>query len=104
MKRADYVWGCALIGYAAFIWIRDLQWTDAADDVLPILAGLPLFVWLKWPIRFAPAAQARVSVPKILAASVLFAAGILTNTTLALTISWTILLWCWIATRWEHGS
>ena len=51
MKRSDYIWIGILAVFVGFIWLRDLQWVAAADDLLPIVAGLPLFVWLLWPLR-----------------------------------------------------
>lgn len=102
MRRSDFLWLFILGAYATFIWLRDLQWTAAADDLVPILAGLPLFVWLKWPLRFAPS-PAGLSAPALLVASVLFAAGVLAGVTLLLAVSWTLLLWAWLSVRLVEG-
>jgi exosortase/archaeosortase family protein len=102
MKKSDFAWCGALVAYAAFIWLRDRQWLGAADDLLPILAGLPLFVWLKWPFRFAATAQP-VSSRMVLLAALFFAGGAVANSTLALAVSWTILLWAWLSVRLVDG-
>ena len=99
MKRSDLTWIGILAVYAGFIWLRDLQWIAAADDLLPIMAGLPLFVWLLWPLRFASGDTPIVSARALLVASLLFAAGVLTGVTLLLAISWTLLLWAWLSVR-----
>jgi exosortase/archaeosortase family protein len=43
----------ALIVLALILWCRDLSWLPRAEETLPALAGLPLFVLLARP-RFAP--------------------------------------------------
>jgi len=102
MKPSDYSWLFVLIGYAAFIWFRNLQWLAAADDLVPILAGLPLFVWLKWPLRFTATAVAPAT-SSLLVAALLFAAGVLANLTVLLAVSWTVLLWAWLSVRLIDG-
>ena len=52
MTGKDYGFASLLTALAVFIWVRDLTWVSAAGDALPILAGLPLFIWLGWPWRF----------------------------------------------------
>lgn len=102
MKKQDYGWIAALALFAAFIWCRDLRWLAAADDILPIVAGLPLFVWLKWPLRFR-AEGGPVATGVVFLAAALFAGGVLFGSTLVLTLSWLTLLWAWIAARWSDG-
>lgn len=98
MKKSDFLWLSALAAGGVFIWRRDLGWTASADDILPILAGLPLFAWLLWPIRLRPDVAAWSPRP-LLGAAVLFAAGVLFNSTLALALSWTLVLWTWLDQR-----
>jgi exosortase len=37
------------IALSAWLWLRDRGWVSAAGDTLPILAGLPLFIYLGSP-------------------------------------------------------
>lgn len=103
LRSTDTFWLFVLVGYAAFIWFRNLQWMAAADDLVPILAGLPLFVWLKWPFHFA-ATGGQPSTPALLIAALFFAAGVLTNVTVLLAVSWTVLLWAWLSVRLVDGK
>jgi exosortase/archaeosortase family protein len=98
MKRGDYAFAGLLACLGAFIWWRDLRWLASASDTLPILAALPLFVWLNtpWTLHGGPCRLAR---RPLALALVLFPAGILFDSTLVLAIAWTVLLWSWIAQR-----
>ena len=98
MIKRDYVMIMVLILLAVFVWVRNLTWVAAAEDTLPILVALPLFLWLGRPWTFVKEA---FSLP--IGGSVLsvfcFLAGILTDITLFLAVGWTALLWCWLSTR-----
>ena len=101
MKKPDYLMAAALVLLAAFIWLRDLRWWDEAGDSLPILAALPLFVFLRrpwvwrdepWRLRRAPS----------FAAAILFPLGIAFDSGLVLAVAWTALLWSWMSGRLEE--
>lgn len=87
-----------LILLAAFIWLRDMSWMTSSDDTLPILVALPLFVWLGEPWEFKSTFQP-LSTYKIALSVILFLIGIGINSTLILTIGWTLLLWTWLVAR-----
>ncbi len=83
---------------AVFVWVRDLSWVSSAEDTLPILVTLPLFVWLGWPWAFgresSPLPLSGVSVSVLF-----FFLGISADISLFLALGWTALLWSWLSTR-----
>jgi exosortase/archaeosortase family protein len=95
MKRAGMLWLAGLIALGAWIWQRDLAWWPQASDTLPILAALPLFVWLGAPWRLCAAARP-TSWGSLLGGGVLLAAGAVSDLTLLLALGWTLLLWAWL--------
>ncbi|HVS51072.1 MAG TPA: archaeosortase/exosortase family protein [Opitutaceae bacterium] len=100
MQRRDVAAVIALALLAAFIWLRDLRWLDAAGDTLPILVGLPLFIWLASPWHAAPTRFAARSIsPALVLGVVAFAVGIVADSTLVLAAAWTFLLWSWMSRR-----
>ncbi|HUR60232.1 MAG TPA: archaeosortase/exosortase family protein [Opitutaceae bacterium] len=97
MKR-DFIFAATLAGFGVFIWCRDLRWLANADDILPIAAGIPVFIWMLWPLRRAtPVVPVRL--PVILVAAALFAVGTALNSNLVLAVSWSTLLYAWLAAR-----
>ncbi len=98
MKAGDYVWFVLLAFYALLIWFRDISWMSTAEDTLPILVALPLFVMLLWPWEFAKE-KTPLSTVQLACALLLFPLGIVTNLTILLAISWTWLLWLWLNSR-----
>ncbi len=98
MNRSDWGWIALLVVYAAFIWLRDTTWTTSTDDTLPILAAIPLFVWLGKPWRFMQ--ESRPASPFALGIAILlFLAGVTLNLTIFLAISWTLIVWSWLSRR-----
>jgi exosortase/archaeosortase family protein len=98
MKRGNLLWLSGLIALGAWIWLRDLSWLAQASDTLPILAALPLFVWLGSPWRLRePLPAARGG--SLVAAGVLLAAGALGDLTLLMALGWTLLLWIWLSAQ-----
>ena len=98
MTGKDYGFASLLTALAVFIWVRDLTWVSAAGDALPILAGLPLFIWLGWPWCFTTSPFRVRGIFLTLAAFVLVI-GVVTELTLLLALSWTFLLWGWLRER-----
>jgi exosortase/archaeosortase family protein len=94
----------ALAALGSYIWIHDGRWQESASDTLPLLAALPLFVWLRGPWRSrvepGPALSPR---PLLGAAGCLMAGGAL-DVTFLLAAGWTLLLWSWIDARFYDGS
>ncbi|MEI7730735.1 MAG: exosortase/archaeosortase family protein [Verrucomicrobiota bacterium] len=103
MKPRDYFALSLLFAFAAFIWLRDPAWIAAADETLPILAGLPLFIWLGAPWRFRTEVL-NCHAPALVLAGIMLVLGVATNLTLLLTISWTAALWSWLQPRTELSS
>ena len=102
MRKQDYGAIGLLIALAGYIWLRDLSWLDAPDDTLPILAALPLFVWLKRPWTFS--SRTEIFEPRLLlAGTFLFAIGALIDSELLLAASWTAFLSSWLAARTTGG-
>lgn len=98
MKRKDQYALILFAGLAALIWLRDRSWFDAAEDVLPALAALPLFYLLGKPWKPSPhPTGSQTTSPLLIALSVLlFVVGIASNLTLLLAAGWTAGLWCWL--------
>ncbi|MCB1135580.1 MAG: exosortase/archaeosortase family protein, partial [Chlamydiia bacterium] len=87
-----------LIVLAAFIWIRDTSWMSTADDTLPILIAIPVFVWLGWPWTFLKE-EKPLPAWGIFGTALLFLAGIVSDLTVLLAIGWCVLVWAFIRTR-----
>lgn len=103
MKKVDFWMIGALLFLALFIWFRDTSWMSSSDDTLPILVALPVFVWLGWPWSFyqeSPPLKPNAFIIPI----VIFLAGIVTNLTLLLTLSWVWLLWVWLKNRLDPST
>jgi len=103
MTRKDQSFLGLLAVLAVFIWARDLRWATEAADTLPVLAGIPLCIWLGWPWKFRAGAF-ELSSKLVAAAVILFVVGILLNVTLLLALGWTSLLWSWLSCRLETDS
>lgn len=101
--RSDLPILCALLLLALFIWLRDLAWISTAPDTLPILIALPLFAWIgsPWSWRHDPQPLA---LRPLLIAALLFFFGAALNSTLTMTIGWTLLFWTWLKARLEPAS
>lgn len=98
MKRGDHLWlGGLLIG-AGLIWLHDLSWLPVASETLPVLAALPLFVWLGAPWRFRPE-PFEFHAKTLGAAGVLLAVGFALDLTFLLAAAWTLALWSWLRAR-----
>lgn len=103
MRASDRVWPIALTLGAVFIWAHDRAWLSSPDDALPLLAALPLLVWLSAPLRFESKSMAPD--PRFLAlAGVASVAGIVAGFNLLLAIGWTAALWAWLGIRLESDS
>ncbi len=98
MKRSDTAYLIVLAVLALFIWLRDTAWISTADDTLPILIALPIFVWLGWPWKFRPDPQP-LSTPLLVLSVILFLSGIALDLCILLTLGWVVLLWTWISSR-----
>lgn len=98
MSRTDYIIIVILFVLALFIWFRNTSWMTSSDDTLPILVSIPLFYWIGAPWSFRQDQQP-LSVNKLSLTVVLFLLGIGFNSTLLLTIGWTLLLWTWLSSR-----
>ena len=98
MKKEDWFWLGVLGAMAVFIWHRDLTWLGEAGEVVPIIAALPLFVWLGAPWRLRNDRFALHS-GSLLVAGASFVLGVALNLTLLLAVAWTAALWSWIRSR-----
>ena len=103
MTNRDWRLMVILLILAVFIWIQDLSWVSAPSDSLPIVAALPLFVWLGWPWRFN-SRQSSLSPVGLLLTMTGFFLGAITGSTLLLALGWTSLLWSWLTVRLEAES
>jgi exosortase len=98
LSSPDWLWLGALAALAAWIWLRDRAWLSAAEEVLPIVAALPLFAWLGAPWCFRADAFS-LHRPTLALAGACLVAGIAGNLTLLLALAWTAALWSWLRQR-----
>lgn len=101
MKFRDTTLLLVLVLLAAWIWLRDSRWLDVASDTLPILAAIPIFIWLRAPWRTRDGAFHLAPRP-LIAAAILFPLGMAADSTLLLAAGWTALLWSWISCRFTE--
>lgn len=85
------------------IWLQDTGWTKALSDTLPVLAALPLFIWLGWPWSLASGPHPPSKRP-LLVGMLLFALGLLTGIALFPALGWTALFWSWLSPRLAPGA
>lgn len=98
MRKSDWVCVGVLGILAFYIWNRDTSWVKQASEALPILAAIPLFVWLSGPWRFNDD-EFQVNSNVLIIALCLIMVGVLSNVTLLLSVAWVILLWSWLSKR-----
>lgn len=96
MNKIDSILFAILSLLAIMIWTRDTNWMTSPDDTLPILAAIPIFIWLgaPWNVRERPFP---LSIKQIAIAIACILFGIITNITFFLALGWTLLLYAWIA-------
>ena len=98
MKARDLLWPTGLAALAAWVWLRDPGWWSEAGDTLPVLAALPLFIWMAAPWRFL-SETGKLSPGASVASGALLLAGGLGDLTVLLAAGWTALLWAWLGPR-----
>ncbi|HEX4343711.1 MAG TPA: archaeosortase/exosortase family protein [Verrucomicrobiae bacterium] len=103
MTRKDKSFLGLLAVLAIFVWARDRRWATEAADTLPVLAGIPLFIWLGSPWKFR-AGTFQVSSKLVAVAVAFFLVGIPLNLTFLLALGWTTLLWAWLSSRLESNT
>lgn len=103
MTNRDWGMMILLLILALFIWIQDMSWLSAASDTVPIIAALPLFVWLGWPWRFNTGSWSLSSFGLLLSITG-FLSGSITGSFLLFAVGWTSLLWSWLTARLEPAG
>ena len=98
LGSGDLVFLGILAVAAIWIWARDLAWLAAAEETLPILAALPLFVWLGAPWRFREGSWSLPGRP-LAAVGLMAVTGLALDITLLLALAWTYALWLWLKVR-----
>jgi len=85
----------ALLVFALFIWLRDPQWTQDMQDTLPCLLAFPAAYWLgrPWEWREPPRPM---NTAAIAGCAALCLAGIALDSTIILTIAWTLAASVWL--------
>lgn len=99
MDAKDHGFAGLLLGLAAFIWGRNLNWMATAENTAPVAAALPVFWWLGRPWRFRPRGEVRPSAGALGAGALLFLAGIGLDLTCLLSLGWVLLLAGWLSAR-----
>ncbi len=103
MSARDRLWMVLLAVAAALIWLRNTAWISTASETLPILAALPLFVWLGAPWRIQRTVF-QLHRDWLAVGGILFAAGVATDLTFFFAAAWTAALWSWLRQRVEPDS
>ena len=98
LEPGDFVYLAVLLAAGIWIWLRDTAWLAASGETLPILAALPLFIWLGAPWRFREGPCSLPHVP-LAVVVVLATVGWALDVTLLLAMAWTFALWIWIKAR-----
>ena len=101
MKNGDRAWFSILALLAGYVWFRDRTWWGAAEDVLPILTALPLFVWLGQPWRLLQDQPFRLATPYLVIAAALLVLGAVFDLCLPAAAAWCLALWAWASRRCE---
>lgn len=107
MTTKDYGILTALGLLALFIWLRDVSWMSSAEDTLPILVAIPVFWWLGRPWHIVEEKPLELPTKPLILCVALFLSGIAGESTLALALGWTVLLWTWLRQRiipQDHAS
>lgn len=100
MNRKDQTWLAVLALGAIGVWTRDRSWLAAGDEALPVVAALPLFVWLgrPWRLRAEPGG-AFLHAPSMVVAGLLFVAGSALDLCSLCAAAWVAGLWAWLRAR-----
>ncbi len=100
MTNRDWGMIFLLLTLALFIWIQDISWISDFADTLPIIASLPLFVWLGWPWRFIHGTWS-LSYSGLLFSTIGFFLGSIFGSFFFFALGWSLLLWSWLSARVE---
>jgi len=101
MKYPDGTWLAGLVALSIYVWLRDRTWWGAAEDVLPILAALPLMVWLGHPWKFREIGKSSPKIRYLILAAILLVCGALFDLCLPAALAWIAAFWCWMEHRIE---
>lgn len=105
MKLSDAVLVAVFAILAAVIWVADRSWLPMASEVAPVVAGLPIAIWMGWPWKLAdkptPLNRAMV-VTGVLLLSV--GNGLEVGAVTCMSIGWTLLFYAWLKTRLVSGT
>jgi exosortase len=103
MQTADRLLTAFLAAVAVLIWSHDRSWLGAPDDALPLLAALPLFVWLAGPWRASTEAFG-MNRSLLAVGGVTFVLGLLTGLNLLLALAWASVVWAWLSRRVDRET
>jgi len=98
MRTVDRIFLAVLTFAGLFIWLHDRTWLVSPGDSLPLLAALPLLVWLVAPWSFAHS-DFKADRRSLAVAGVLFVAGLILGLNLLLALAWSATLWSWLGRR-----
>lgn len=103
MNGRDLLWLLGLCATAVGIWLHDRSWIASASDTLPLLAALPLFVWLGSPWKWKAEAEG----PRLRLVALGLVLGIIGvgfDLIILMAAGWTFVLWAWLSTRLEPAA
>jgi exosortase/archaeosortase family protein len=104
MKNGDRAWFATLAVLAGYVWLRDRTWWGTAEDVLPILTALPLFVWLGHPWRLRSDQPFQLGTIHLVVAAGLLVVGAVFDLCLPGAAAWCLALWAWASRRCESAD
>ncbi|MDX1932653.1 MAG: archaeosortase/exosortase family protein [Capsulimonadales bacterium] len=109
VQRPSAIGLIGLVVMAVYLWWRDLAWMAHMADALPILAGFPLFFFLRGPAK--PSVESRVASaegrefltsPAIGLLSL--GIGLVLGANFPLALGWTLLFFAWLAPSLDADS
>ena len=104
MKSQDWTWLAGLFALSVYVWFRDRTWWGAAEDVLPILAALPLMVWLGHPWKFQLIGKSFPKIGLLMLAAILLVLGAVLDLCLPAALAWIVVFGCWMGYRLEPAG
>ncbi len=105
MKLVDALILTVLTILAALIWVVDRSWLSMAGDVLPVMVGLSLAIWMGWPWQLSksPAPPRRwMIVAGVLLMSL--GSGLEVGMVTCMSIGWCLLFYAWLCMHLESHS
>lgn len=100
MKLLDVCIIIVLTVLAVLIWVADKSWLSMASEVAPVIAGLPIAIWMGWPWKLTNSPKP-LNRGLVVAGIVMLClgTGLEMGMITCMSIGWTMLFYGWLGTR-----